>query len=566
VVFDSNSGTGTCTVDQAVTVYRMKLLSGTNMTVSQGSYAVTTGQLVQEAGTFTGGSAAINVNDGFRLSGGTFTATSGTLSVSGNFEHSAGMFTHNSGTVDLDGTDPSVTGSTTLSNLTKDTSQRCTLTLEDGETQTVTGTLTLKGDSGNMLLLRSSTDGQQWEIDPQGTRSIEYLSVKDSNNTNATAINASGTGSTSFGNNTNWTFSANTDGLEVMALTASITSPAFAEVTVSSDVTAVTFTTDGGTTNPNGTQENDTRWYLDDSSSGGASIGVALDPASAITLSVTATRSGGSSTTSQSISWTVTDLKDKDASTNSVTIREGDSLLLTATGTTGDLTIDADGNETFEWPASGTKSPGDTYEYPYATAGTYDAEAKIGGVSVGTLRVIVVGTDLDAAIGCEVDEERTKDIAVTPTAQKANVILTVSHPSQVALLQEVTSTGIEAKLTADQTGTTHIYVRLDNEDGPIVTTQEIHAFTLTYLTPTLSPVFETYSNGDMLVGNAIKMAPQYDGHRIQCSIFSGGTLFEETGTTVHILETDDCNEHGEIIYYLTTSNIICHTMEVADED
>ena len=75
-----------------------------------------------------------------------------------------------------------------------------------------------------------------------------------------------------WGNNTDWTFDSGTDGPEIMAPTSSITSPVCAEVTTHGDTTAVTFTTDGGTTNPSGTKENDERWYLDDSSSGGASI------------------------------------------------------------------------------------------------------------------------------------------------------------------------------------------------------------------------------------------------------------------------------------------------------
>jgi hypothetical protein len=566
-IFDANSGAGTCSLDGNLSVWRIRLLSGTSMTVSQGSYALATELIEVAAGTFTGGSAEVDVNGDIRVSGGAFTATSGTLSVSGDFEHTGGTFTDNGGSVVLDGADQTIMGSTTFSDLTKDADTRCTLTFEDGETQTITGALTLSGDAGNFLRLRSTTPGQQWSIDPQGTRTVAYLSVQDSSNVNSAPIDATGTGSIDWGNNVDWTFDSGASGPEIMAPTSSTTSPAFVEVATHSDTTAVSFTTDGGTSSTDGTKENDTRWYLDDSPTGGASIGVALDPASAITLSVTATRTGGSATTSQAIAWTVTDLDGQDAATNSVTIREGDSLLLTATGGTGDLTINADGDLTFEWPDTGTKSPGDTYEYRYADAGTYDAEAKIGGVSVGTLKVIVVGTDLSTAIGCEFDTLRTKDIAVTPPDQAGNVVLTVSHPSQVDLEQNVTATGIEAMLTASQTGTTHIYARLGGEDGPIVTTQEVHAFELTWAFSLAEPAIMTFDDGDVLVSGALEMVPRYDGHRLRLYIFAGGTLFYPGSNAEVFVDTDDFDQSDHYAFYMIKSQAggVCKAIEVVDE-
>src|SRR5204862_524207 len=62
--------------------------------------------------------------------------------------------------------------------------------------------------SGQLLSLRSSSFGTQWKIDPQSVRTIAFLDVQDSNNINATAINAVGTNSVDSGNNTNWVFVA----------------------------------------------------------------------------------------------------------------------------------------------------------------------------------------------------------------------------------------------------------------------------------------------------------------------------------------------------------------------
>ncbi len=82
------------------------------------------------------------------------------------------------------------------------------MTFPASVTQTIAGTWTAKGVSGALLSLRSSTTGTQWKIDPQGTRTISYLDVKDSNNTNATAITVTGFNITNSGNNTGWNFNA----------------------------------------------------------------------------------------------------------------------------------------------------------------------------------------------------------------------------------------------------------------------------------------------------------------------------------------------------------------------
>ncbi|MBI3320161.1 MAG: hypothetical protein HYZ89_06205 [Candidatus Omnitrophica bacterium] len=92
--------------------------------------------------------------------------------------------------------------------MTKTVASAATLTFPASVTQTITNTLTLQGAVGQLLSLRSSTPGTQWSIDPQGTRTIGYLDVQDSNNVNATAIDATSANSVNSGNNLNWQFSS----------------------------------------------------------------------------------------------------------------------------------------------------------------------------------------------------------------------------------------------------------------------------------------------------------------------------------------------------------------------
>lgn len=130
------------------------------------------------------------------------------MTVSGDFNRSGGTFTHNSGTVALDGGDQTITGATTFNHLTKTVTAAQTLTFPSGaaNAQTIEGTLTLKGTTGNLLSLRSDVSGTEWQIDPQGaTRDVEFLDVQDSNNTNATTVSCTN-GCVNTSGNTGWTF------------------------------------------------------------------------------------------------------------------------------------------------------------------------------------------------------------------------------------------------------------------------------------------------------------------------------------------------------------------------
>ena len=128
------------------------------------------------------------------------------ITLAGNWNGGNNLFTSQSGTVSFNGNNQLITGTTTFYNLTKTISSADTLTFGSGETQTISNTWTAQGASGNLLTLAASSPGTAWLIDPQGTRSIEYLIVSDSNNINATNIDAVGFNVTNNSNNTGWTF------------------------------------------------------------------------------------------------------------------------------------------------------------------------------------------------------------------------------------------------------------------------------------------------------------------------------------------------------------------------
>ncbi|MBI3616131.1 MAG: FecR domain-containing protein [Candidatus Omnitrophica bacterium] len=164
------------------------------------------GTFTNSAGIFDASGQRVDINGTFTQTGGAVTAPSGTMAVSGDFIRTGGIFDANGGTVLLDGGSQTITGSTTFYALSKTVTAAAPLTFEAGQIQTIQGPLTLRGTSGELLLLRSSSDGIQWMINPQGIRDISYVSVMDSNNINAIPITA-GFGSLDLGGNTNWSFS-----------------------------------------------------------------------------------------------------------------------------------------------------------------------------------------------------------------------------------------------------------------------------------------------------------------------------------------------------------------------
>jgi len=57
-----------------------------------------------------------------------------------------------------------------------------TMTFAAGSTQTITGTVTLDGDPGHLLSLRSSTAGTRWNftVNAGAVKAIDYVAVMDS--------------------------------------------------------------------------------------------------------------------------------------------------------------------------------------------------------------------------------------------------------------------------------------------------------------------------------------------------------------------------------------------------
>ena len=146
------------------------------LTIEEGDILITNGFNITASGAGITNNGTINASSG---SGGTSIIT-----LSGSWTN-AGTFTAGDSTVVLNSTtNQLVSGDTTFNHLTAIVESARSIVFGVGNTSTIGGITTLQGTADKILTLRSQVTGSRWIIDPQGTRNISYVRVKDSENAN----------------------------------------------------------------------------------------------------------------------------------------------------------------------------------------------------------------------------------------------------------------------------------------------------------------------------------------------------------------------------------------------
>lgn len=254
-----NSGTGTITFTGAIG--NSAALAGLTITDSGtvlfSDDITINGALEQTTGTTSttfSDNTTIDINCAVTIGSSVlWKAGSSQWTVSGDWVNN-GTFNAQTSTVEFDGTGTStISGSNTFYNLTCETGGK-TLQFEASSTQTITGALTLTGNSGDRIRLRSSSPGMYWYIDPQGTRSVSYVDVEDSYNSNSTSITA--TNSVKGGHTVNW--SSDSSSTSDDSSTSSSTDSNIQTVTQRSTSTTTTTTSRTTTTTSSKTSSSST--------------------------------------------------------------------------------------------------------------------------------------------------------------------------------------------------------------------------------------------------------------------------------------------------------------------
>ncbi len=160
--------------------------------------------------------AALTIQDTFSLTArgdmyiiGTLTCqNTANVTVGGNWKN-YGTFNCGTGLVTLNGLDTqTIYGNNTFYDLTKTVAAASTLYFEANKTQIITGDLTLQGAAGQLLSLRSTTNGTTWDIDVRVAPlagAIDFVDVQDSYNMDSNSLgDILPTNSTNSGHNWRW--------------------------------------------------------------------------------------------------------------------------------------------------------------------------------------------------------------------------------------------------------------------------------------------------------------------------------------------------------------------------
>jgi regulation of enolase protein 1 (concanavalin A-like superfamily) len=282
---------------------------------------------------------------------------------------------------------------------------------------------------------------------------------------------------------------------------------------------------------------------------------------------ITINHAGSGIAKSSCVTWQVTDLSTKESSSDSIVIRKGDALLLSASGTGDVLAIDADGDGTLDF----TGSPGSLFPFTYATAGTYVATALIDGVVVGTFGVTVVDVGINGPIACQIGFTRQKDASVYPPAATSSITFSGSGPSLVISVKETTATGAALNLSPQGADRPSLVARVGGPAGPIIAWQVVEGFTFCSTARTAVALDHTLDDGTKVCVAYLKMTPLITDDpsiEITLSIRSAGVAFDG-GVSSIAYHTSDFTSAGYLpysLYFAPGTDHGCHTIDITEED
>jgi len=510
LVFDA-TGSKPCVIDIDVSVGGMRIDAGYAGSVSCGANTLTISGPICELGSQT-----------------QFNADSGVLRFAGAMPQTLVAESGETfATLDLSGAEVTINESLTCTALTA--TAGALLRAAPGSEITTTS-LSLQGTANAPIIAKSSAPGNAWKLTlGGGSQSVSYVLAADSD-ASAGATISDTTGGIDLGGCSNWQFGT---GVAVTSNTSSAVSPAWVEGANSPGAASVSISVDGGPSFA-AVRMNDTQFYADNASASGRASGIDLDPDTPVSVTVTTP----AAQTVAAFTWTPTGF---DGAT--VTIRRGSSLLLTADGAGQTLTIDADGDATSDF----TGAPGDKAPYLYSTAGTYTAAAEIDGQPVGTLTVQVVDFVGIPRVGTSYGGTRTRDLLVTH-----NVPVTFWAPpdNELALTCTPLNNGVQIKTGPPTTGERSGWLRLGADDGPVLTSIAVATISFVSTRTSNLPVIKEYGDQSYLLASPFKITPALPGYELKFYIYTGGALFEESGSHIMWVPTSSVNRHGEGLLYL----------------
>jgi hypothetical protein len=332
--------------------------------------------------------------------------------------------------------------------------------------------------------------------------------------------------------------------------TASFTSPACVEGTASfPGLTVVSCSPDGNATNFPVRFGPDNGWFANTllSTSGPTALTVAFESASLVVT--------------QQVTWVSRNLLDG----GSISIRQGDSLLLTAQPASGSATgtlVISVGTNQVSTPA------GQPLPYQFDQTGVYTVIGTVndqnGVPQTGSLSVQVVSYTFPFIPACVANQSRywtlTNVPPVTVFGADARILF-----EQTATL---TNNGRQMKLMIDDNDPRVVLARLGT-NGPVLSAVSLAGTRVYTDDQTYLQLVATYPDGTRVVETVVVADNLPPGAFIELDIFVGGVTFED-GTTVKRLTAADFDSLGQckvrFLWPAGSITSVCHTVTVYQGD
>jgi hypothetical protein len=504
--------------------------------------------------------APLVVNGDLSIGNGSLTSNSKDITLGGNWSN-GGTYIPGRNTVSLVGDSQTVTGSNTFFNLVKNVG--AALSLESGKLLKINGKLTMRGQPGAPLSVNSTIAGSAFKFESNEYQFMRYATVQDVDASSGRTVYAYGCADA--GNNLNVVFSAPAQ-IAISTPAASATNPAWVEGANGPDCAGISVSVNNAA--PFAAKIISAKnWFADNTA---APFGVGISATQATRIDVTATDGTTSNTVSQEIVWTPTDLKGNIDSSKTVTVRKGDSLLLTDTEDGTALWIDTKAGGT---PATFGGLPGSHFACKFDATGTFTITATVTKADNSTVKhyllVKVLSVNLDGPIACEVGYQREKGVDIF-----GGVNADVSFSTNDSYLMDVSvkapmTYGSRLFLKAKKRGTPILLARLPGVNGPLLAMQEVDEFTLDI------PALEnTVFNAETGVGTTtITIKPYISDMTFMLNMFAHSTTFaggvNSLNASTNVFTQIYDEESGEIVGKYTfdmeappTENLYCFSLKV----
>ena len=346
--------------------------------------------------------------------------------------------------------------------------------------------------------------------------------------------------------------------VQVISPLASYTSPAWVEGTVGHWTTALTATVNGAPLTV--ARASAAPWYIT-SGVAGKALGVPLTGPEN-TLVIDSSNGGVAQQIQQTITWTTIDLANRPYGLDTIRVRPGDSLRLTATGS-GSALVVRSVSATGQLITEQAGAPGQVFVVPFVESGVYTVLAELDGHEVSRLAVFVPHIDLLGPIACHINYQRTKDINVTANGASVSIVANDSSLMDVQW-KSATATSQRLGLRPLQSGDLSLQARL-GEGGPVIAACAVDEFTLRTTAEKRVALVEVKPNGNRVVEAQLVISPLVRDIDVRLTAYTAGITFED-GTLETFISSNQFEPDGQsgVCRYriiLMDGSAVCHNLD-----